>query len=327
MSQVISYKKFNADNVTFVTKKGKNVKIFILYNGKSFYLNTPYLVTNGYGDLYALTSYNLNQGNVTDMDEVSDWTMNLKLKSNQKQDDESIEQFKEQFQKFNNKLFEHVLNDSKLIFGKKKSKEVLEDKFKTLLKFSYDEDGEINTEYPPSINVAVGGRFMKDETDPKKFLIDRTHPQATFFKDNKTGKIDETVKFTELREMIPAGALVRNTIKFNFWTKSGNFGVKMYTQNCLFKVPERTELTFENTFGDDSDDESKGVGPVGELIEKPTEKASDESKTDNEGETEDVDDSDSGDDAGEADDGDDADDAEDSDDLGDSDDIVDSDDE
>ena len=140
MSQVISYKKFNADNVTFVTKKGKNVKIFILYNGKSFYLNTPYLVTNGYGDLYALTSYNLNQGNVTDMDEVSDWTMNLKLKSNQKQDDESIEQFKEQFQKFNNKLFEHVLNDSKLIFGKKKSKEVLEDKFKTLLKFSYDED-------------------------------------------------------------------------------------------------------------------------------------------------------------------------------------------
>ena len=114
----------------------------------------------------------------------------------------------------------------------------------------------------------------------------------------KTGKIDETVTFAELREMIPAGALVRNTIKFNFWTKSGNFGVKMYTQNCLFKLPERTELTFENTFGDDSDEESKGVGPVGELIEKPTEKASDESKTDNEGETEDVDDSDSGDESG-----------------------------
>lgn len=191
----IDYKKFKLSNTIKVNKyQGKSV--YASYNGTIMRIQLPKM-----GLPFGISKY-VNP-------ETSDVKYSLDL--SMKDIDEKI--FKN-FEDIENSVLDYVERNSKELFKKQRSKEILKEFYKPFIKYNEDENGERSDKYPPIFKGKLwtnGNDFTVDVYDSKK--VDGKYPKIKMTLDNSD-------------EIITAGSHCETILQCSgLWVVGDSFGI------------------------------------------------------------------------------------------------------
>jgi hypothetical protein len=147
---VISMNNWNPSAIRYMQPKvnergGKSVTIISTQSNRSLYVTLPMLVTWGISD------YTDSQTGESD----GKYTISLQFPRDQDRNDETDEALKK-MKDFEDQLLNDAVRSSEVWFGKKKSRELVEDSYYSFLKYSKNKDtGVVDTSKGPTIRPKV----------------------------------------------------------------------------------------------------------------------------------------------------------------------------
>lgn len=256
-------------------KSGQGKTVPLSYEGKRFYVKTPKMYCP-----FGASFPKPKPGESVPL--VPSWSLQMALG-----DSQECQDFLNQIQNFDDIVIDMGSETSNSVawLGGSKSKpmsrEVVESKYTTMLKYPTTKDGDINGDYPPFIRVKIPTPWVKDgDSSPSTF-------QCEIY-DNNNNLLDVSPRTgdpncinTVIRPGSYCSALIYAT---NVWcNNSTGFGVSWKIQqlkvfppkgiprgNCLLDDPEDEEedhksVEGQNFLADDDDDE---VIEVEEVVEE-----------------------------------------------------------
>lgn len=245
-SCMIKYTDFNPNELTFTKpKKDKNgrIKVYINKNGKNVRFRT-HLGKAPFG----LKAFG---------DEKKSYSVNISAIAKNTDEDESVEDYYDKLDELDNLLIEHVAKYSEEIFGKKKSKEIIEEAeiFSKLVKTS--KEGDYPRRLAPKIKDAYNQATRKPTGTPNITVYIK--------KENEDGESTiENLKITsyeQLEALVPSGTFVQAVFEPYFWVVNSKCGIASSVVQLL--IEENNDDTNDCAF-----DEYK----VEEIITKSPEK-------------------------------------------------------
>jgi hypothetical protein len=233
-SMIVSANEFNTKNIVYTNPKtnsvgGKSIGILNSAVKKSLYINTPMLLT--YGATYFDPNKDKDAGSKKD-NGVLKYDMSLQLPRDEFATNETRD-FLKLMKELDEKILDDAAKNSVEWFGKKKSKEILQDNYRPILKFPQfkegERKGEPDTSRAPTIKVKLP---MWDGKYTFK-IFDAQKNNALVFPDEEGSSPEE---------FIPKGCEVCCVIQCGgIYVADGKFGVTWKLYQASVKKPEKLE--------------------------------------------------------------------------------------
>lgn len=192
---------FNTKNINI----SENIRVN-KYGGKSVYVN--YL--NGPLRLQfpqMKLPFGISKFTNPDKPDEVRYSMELAFKNNE---DKILKQFVD----LEEKIIDYVEKNSKEIFKKQKSREVLKDAYKSHLRFYHDDEGNLSDKYAPRLKVKIytsNGNFQVDAYEAEK--VDGKYPKIQISEEN-------------FEEIIGKGSQIESILQCTgIWVVGQAFGV------------------------------------------------------------------------------------------------------
>jgi hypothetical protein len=234
-SMIVSANEFNTKNIVYTNPKtnsvgGKSIGILNSAVKKSLYINTPMLLT------YGATYFDQNKDkdvSVSKKDNsVLKYDMSLQLPREEFATNETRE-FLRLMKELDEKILEDAAKNSVDWFGKKKSKEILKDNYRSILKYPLHKDGELKGE--PDVSRAPTIKVKLPMWDGKYTfkVFDAQNDNELVFPD-EFGSTPESfiTKGSEVCCVIQCGGI---------YVADGKFGVTWKLYQASVKKPEKLE--------------------------------------------------------------------------------------
>ncbi len=250
-SMIVSANEFNTKNIVYTNPKtnsvgGKSIGILNSAVKKSLYINTPMLLT--YGATYFDPNKDKDAGSKKDMG-VLKYDMSLQLPRDEFATTETRD-FLRLMKELDEKILDDAAKNSIEWFGKKKTKEILQDNYRPILKYPLHKDGEKkgepDTSRAPTLKVKLpmwDGKYTFKVFDAQK-------NNALVFPDDSNSSPEE---------FIPKGCEVCCVIQCGgIYVADGKFGVTWKLYQASVKKPEKLEdnkcyvKMIDSSFAEDS---------------------------------------------------------------------------
>lgn len=235
----MDYKKFKLSNTVKVNKyQGKSV--YASYNNSIMRIQLPKM-----GLPFGISKFtNPDNGDVK-------YSLDMSMKDI----DESV--FKN-FEEIENAVLDYAEKNSKELFKKQRSKEILKEFYKPFIKYALNEEGERSDKYPPTFKTKLwtsGLDFSADVFDAQK--VDGKYPKIKMTLDNSD-------------EVITAGSHCETIIQFTgLWVVGDSFGISWSVSQI--KIYKNSNAIVGYAFQDEDvemDDEEQETEEVEEFHEE-----------------------------------------------------------
>lgn len=223
-NQTIQPQNFDASSIK-VTKAKKNTKnkvVAYIQQGREPVLFETYKTKVPFG----VTSFNKGES------ENKAYSINISAIARTEENQGAVDEYYSQFEKFDEMMIDWGFENQETLFGgKKKSREVVEDKYTRIIKRS--EKGD----YPPRIAPKITEKYENNTPSGK--------PKIMLYKEMKDEEDEDEISFErqsvdsfeELVSLVPKGSFVKAILQPKIWVVSGRYGVTLTVIQLL--VEER----------------------------------------------------------------------------------------
>ena len=268
-NNIVKSKTFDASLISYDepktnSKGGKSIKV--LYNGRAFKVQTPIMQT--WGVTKRLDS---------DGETVKGFDMSMRFDPSERN---SHKKFKKMCMDIQTKLIDDAFENSQKWFGKKaKLRDVVEDKFNTLLKYprKKDNSGELDLSREPTLRPKF--RFWDGAFTGSKLF--KLAGRATKPEPLHEYSAEELGDYIE--ELVPMHSEVCLIVTFQkLWFVGSNFGITVVIDEA--HVKPAVEYSKQSSISYDSDDDEE-LERVSRMAEKNTNYGDDDDDDDDEDES------------------------------------------